>query len=67
MKDRIGAGEKAQRLDGLPSSRRPAESRTIAFGMVIRATAIVRTNSNGSSALRPPSAACNGVPATCTR
>ena len=34
-----------------PSSRRPADSRTIAFGIVIRATAIVRTNSNGSSAL----------------
>ena len=50
-----------------PSSRRPADSRTIAFGIVMRATATVRTNSNGSSALSPPNAPCNGVPATWTR
>jgi len=42
-------------------SSRPAESRTTERGIVIRATAIVRTNSIPSSA---PSAA-SGVPATC--
>ena len=36
---------------------RPADSRTLALGMVIRATAMVRTNSNGSSASTPASGA----------
>ena len=42
---------------------RPAESRTQAFGMVMRAAATVRTNSNASSS----SACASGVPATATR
>lgn len=46
-----------------PIWRRPADKRTRAFGMVMRATAMVRTNSNGSSGSKP----CKGVPSTCTR
>ncbi len=42
---------------------RPADRRTIARGIVMRATAIVRTNSNGSSGAVPAS----GVPSTWTR
>ena len=44
-------------------SARPALRRTIDAGIMIRATAIVRTNSNGSSSAVPAS----GVPSTCTR
>ncbi len=43
-------------------SSRPADSRTTDCGMVMRATAIVRTNSSGSS---PPPLA-SGVPSTWT-
>ena len=43
-------------------SSRPAERRTIDFGMVMRAAAIVRTKSMASSFLRP----AKGVPSTCT-
>ncbi|CFW44085.1 Uncharacterised protein [Bordetella pertussis] len=42
---------------------RPADRRTLASGMVMRATAMVRMNSNGSSVSAPAS----GVPSTCTR
>ena len=45
------------------SCSRPADRRTTAFGIVIRATAIVRTNSNGSSGAVPSS----GVPSIATR
>ena len=43
---------------------RPADSRTIAFGIVMRATAMVRTNSSGIERF---GAAASGVPSTCTR
>ena len=52
---------KACRDSGMSS--RPADRRTMARGMVMRATAIVRTNSKGSRAAVPAS----GVPSTCTR
>ncbi len=42
---------------------RPADRRTTEAGIRMRATAMVRTNSSGSSAGVPAS----GVPATCTR
>ena len=68
VEDRIGAGEEAQRLHGLAelarARRTAAPSRC---GIVMRATAIVRTNSSGSSAASPPNRACSGVPSTCTR
>jgi hypothetical protein len=44
-------------------SCRPAERRTMARGMAMRAAAMVRTNSKSSSFAVPAS----GVPGTCTR
>ena len=44
-------------------SSRPADSRTTDAGIVMRATAIVRTNSSGSNGSAPAS----GVPSTLTR
>ena len=64
VEDRVRAGEEAQRLHRVAHlcAARPTGAPSRA-GIRMRATAIVRTNSNGSSAAVPAS----GVPSTCTR
>jgi len=49
VEDRIRAGEEAQRLNRIGHLLASAESRTRAVGIVMRATAMVRTKSSGSS------------------
>ena len=63
VEDRVRAGEEAQRLQLIAESRAPADRRTCERGIKMRATAIVRTNSNGSSG----AAAGRGVPGIGTR
>ena len=62
-KNRVGSGHEAQRLHCLAHLLAPADRRTRALGMVMRATAITRTKSNGSMG----SLSASGVPGTRTR
>ncbi len=49
VEDRIGAGEETQRLHFVAHILAPRRQAHIECGMVMRATAMVRTNSKGSS------------------
>jgi hypothetical protein len=63
VEDRVGAGGKAQRLQRFVHLLAPGRQPHFVVGIVMRATAMVRTNSNGSIG----SASASGVPVTSTR
>ena len=63
VEDGVGAGEERQRLHLVVHLARPADRRTWTLGMRMRATAITRTKSKGSTASRPAAACLPPAPA----